>query len=104
MAYRPYNHDPEEAIAYAWMVITIFVIVAGFLILVYYAVINSILNGPGNDQSVGVNHDIKAGKQSQQSRNAINFNVEFAKNLPVLTILGILVFAVARSIVVKKVP
>lgn len=100
-----YQHiDNEEAIAYAWMVITIFTIIAGFLVLVYYGVINMVLDGPNGDQSIGVNHDIKAGLQSQQSRNAIQFNVDFAKNIPVLFILGIFVFAVARAIVVKRVP
>lgn len=100
-----YQHnDQESGIAYAWMVITIFLILAGILYAVYIGVINSIISGPNGDNTVGINHDIQAGKQSQQSRSAMQFNIDFATNIPILLILGILIFAVARAIVVKKVP
>lgn len=105
MAYKPYKHyNSESGIAYAWFVLTVFIIIAGILLAFYYGVINSILNGPRGDQSIGVNHDIKEGKQSQQSRAAIQFNVDFATNIPFFFVIGCLVFAVARAIVVKKVP
>ena len=99
-----YRHANEDGIAYAWMVITIFVILAGILILVYYGVINAIIYGPNGDKSVGINHDIAAGKQSQQSKNAIQFNIDFATNIPFIVVVGVLLFAVARAITVKKVP
>lgn len=105
MLYRPYEHyDPESGIAYAWMVMTVFLIVAGILVLVFYGVINMLIVGPNGDESVGINHDLKAGLQSEQSKNAIQFNIDFAANIPIMIVLSIFVFAVGRAIVVKRVP
>lgn len=98
------RHSNEDAIAYAWMVITLFIIIAGITTAVLYVVINEFINGPNGDQSIGINHDIAAGKQSQQSRNAIQFNIDFATNIPIMLVLSIFVFAIGRAIVVKKVP
>ena len=95
---------PENSIAYAWMVITLFIILCGILIPVYYVIINGIIDGPQGDQTVGINHDIKLGRQSEQSKNAIQFNIDFAKNIPIFIVLSIFVFAVGRAIVVKRVP
>lgn len=99
------NSDNTSGVAYAWMVITLFTILCGILISWYGAgVINALLAGPNGDNSVGINHDIAAGYQSAQSRNAIQFNVDFSQNLPIMIVLSVLVFAVARAIVVKRVP
>ena len=99
---RHYSND--EGIAYAWLVLTVFIIVCGILISYYYGVINMILDGPNGDKAIGINHDILEGKQSEQSKRAIQFNVDFATNIPIMIVLSILVFAVGRAIVVKKVP
>jgi hypothetical protein len=96
--------DNESGIAYAWMTITLFIIISGISIAVFYVVINKVIDGPNGDQSIGINHDIKEGKQSQQSRGAMQFNIDFATNAPIMLVLSILVFAVARAIVVRKVP
>ena len=99
-------HDDtsSEGIAYGWMVIMIFLIVCGILIPLYYVIVNNLIAGPDGDNSVGINHDILAGKQSEQSKRAIQFNVDFATNIPFFIVLSILVFAVGRAIVVKRVP
>jgi hypothetical protein len=94
----------DEAIAYAWMVIMLFLILFGILIPLYYVIINNLITGPDGDDSVGINHDINEGKQSEQSKRAIQFNVDFATNIPFFIVITILVFAVGRAIVVKKVP
>jgi hypothetical protein len=100
-----YGHtNNDEGIAYAWLVLTIFVILCGILIAYYYGVINMLLDGPNGDKSVGINHDILAGKQSEQSKRAIQFNIDFATNIPIMIVLSIFVFAIGRAIVVKKVP
>ena len=87
--------------AYGWLVISLFLIIAGCLYAYYVGVINFMVNGPDGDQSSGINHDMKEGKQSTQSVNAINFNVQMAKNIPIFIIVGAFVFAVARAIAVK---
>lgn len=95
----------EDGIAYAWAVITLFLILMGILIAWFNGpLINSMISGPNGDNSIGINHDIAAGYQSQQSRGAIQFNVDFATNIPIFIVLSILAFAVGRAIVVKKVP
>ena len=99
-----YNFDNETAIAYGWMVLTIFVVVGGILIYAFYGVINAMIVGPEGDNTIGINHDIAAGKQSVQSKNAMQFNVSFATNVPVFVILGVLIFAVARALSVRRVP
>ena len=96
--------DNEEAIAYAWMAITIFLVFAAFMYLIYIKVVNSMIAGPAGDDSVGINHDINEGKLSEQGKNAAQFNIDFATNIPIFTLLGIFVYAVARAIVVKRVP
>lgn len=98
------NTENSEGVAYAWMVITLFLILAGILIAVFYPIINSIISGPNGDNAVGINHDIQAGRLSQQGRNAAQFNIDFATNAPVMIVLSIFVFAIGRAIVVKRIP
>lgn len=98
------GYDNSSGIAYAWMVIMLFLILCGILIPLYYVIINNLITGPEGDNAVGINHDILAGKQSEQSKRAIQFNVDFATNIPIFIVLTILVFAVGRAIVVKRVP
>lgn len=98
------RYGNEDGIAYAWMVITLFIILAGILIAVFYPVINSIISGPNGDNAVGINHDIQAGRLSQQGRNAAQFNIDFATNAPIMIVMSIFVFAIARAVVVKKIP
>lgn len=86
------------------MVAMIFLILCGILIPAYYVIVNNLISGPEGDNAVGINHDILAGKQSEQSKRAIQFNVDFATNIPFFIVITILVFAVGRAIVVKKVP
>ena len=99
---RNYNH--ERGIAYGWLVLSLFLIIAGILYAFYIGVIDNLITGPNNDNAVGINHDIIAGKQSEQSRGAIQFNVSMATNIPFFVIAGAFVFAIARAIVVKQVP
>jgi hypothetical protein len=104
MSYRPSEPDTEEGIAYGWMVLSIFLMVAGILYLYLLGFVNMLLDGPNLDQSIGINHDIAAGKQSAQSVKAINFNVQMFTNIPLFLITGAFIYAVARAIVVKSVP
>ena len=96
--------DNEEAISYWWFVSIIFLILAAFTYLVYIQVINSIIAGPNGDDSVGINHDINEGKLSEQGKRAAQFNIDFATNIPIFVLLGLFIGAVARAIVVKRVP
>jgi hypothetical protein len=96
--------ENESGVAYGWLIISLFLVIAAVLYVIYLGVINSLLDGPQGDQSIGINHDIKAGKQSVQSRNAIQFNTSMATNIPFFVITGAFVFAISRAIVVKRVP
>jgi hypothetical protein len=104
MTYRPSERDSEEAIAYGWMVLSLFLMVAGILYLYLLGFVNMLIDGPNLDQSIGINHDIAAGKQSVQSVNAMNFNIAMFKNIPIFLITGAFIYAIARAIVVKSVP
>ena len=103
MTYVPLK-DNEEAVAYWWFVSVIFLVLAAFIYLVYIGVINAVIAGPAGDDSVGINHDIKEGKLSEQGKRAAQFNIDFATNIPLFVLLGLFVGAVARAIVVKRVP
>jgi hypothetical protein len=95
------HNDQENGIAYGWMVLTIFLIIAGILYLYILNFTNMLVDGPNLDQSVGINHDIKAGTMSQQGANAAGFNIAMIKNIPVMLIFGAVIYAIARAIVVK---
>jgi hypothetical protein len=99
-----YTKLDDSGIAYAWYVISLFLILAAGIYLVYIQVINAVITGPNGDDSVGINHDINEGKLSEQGKNAAQFNIDFATNIPFFLLLGVFVFAVARAIVVKRVP
>ena len=93
----------DSAIAYGWLVLSIFFIIAGILYAVLSGMFtNDILNGPEGDQSIGINHDISKGYLSSQAVGAINFNVEMEKNIPLFICIGGFIFAIARAIVVKQ--
>ena len=105
MGYRGNEcNNSENGISYAWLVLSIFLIVAGILYAVFVGIVDNLITGPNNDNAVGINHDILAGKQSEQSRGAIQFNISFLTNVPFFLIMGAFVFAVSRAIVVKLVP
>jgi hypothetical protein len=104
MGYRGNEYDNSSGIAYAWLVLSLFLIIAGILYAVFVGVVDNLITGPNNDNAVGINHDIAAGKQSEQSRGAIQFNVSMLTNVPFFVIMGAFVFAIARAIVVKQVP
>ena len=95
--------NSENGIAYGWMVLSMFLILAAILYIYIIDFTNMLIDGPNGDQSIGINHDIKAGKQSHQSVNAINFNIAMLKNVPLFVIIGAFLFAVSRAIVVKQV-
>lgn len=102
MAYIPALND--DAIAYWWFVSVIFVAISAFMYLVYIGVINNLIAGPEGDNAVGINKDITDGKLSEQGKRAVQFNIDFATNIPLFVLLGLFVGAVARAIVVKRVP
>ena len=100
MTYSPV--DNEEAIAYGWFAMAIFLAIAAFIYAVYIGVINSMISGPNNDNSVGINHDIASGKLSKQGRNAAQFNIDFAMNIPLFVLIGAFIWSVNRAIYVKQ--
>jgi len=93
--------DTEEGIAYGWLVLSIFLIIAGVLYLYILSFTNMIIDGPNGDQSVGINHDIKQGKMSTQAVNAAKFNRDMITNIPLMLIFGAFIFAITRAISVK---
>jgi len=103
--YNPEKMDNESGIAYGWMMLSIFLIIMGLLYsFLSGGVVNALINGPGNDQNVGINHDIAQGKLSTQGVNAIRFNIGMFTNIPLWLIIGGFVYAVGRAITVKQVP
>jgi hypothetical protein len=94
--------DRTSGISYGWMCIAILTVICGVLYAVLSGMFtNDLINGPNGDQSVGINHDIKAGYLSQQARGAISFNIEMEKDIPLILCTGFFIFAVARAIAVK---
>lgn len=100
--YNPDRLDSENGIAYGWLALSIFLVLAGILYsYLSGGMVNALINGPDGTQGMGINHDIKAGKQSTQSVNAIQFNIDMAKNIPMMVIVGAFLWAVSRAITVK---
>ena len=95
--------DNESGIAYGWLVLSIFLILFGLLYLYLEGVVNSFITGPAGDNTIGINHDIAAGKLSAQGVGALNFNIQMFENAPLMIIIGAFIFAVTRAIVVKQV-
>ena len=96
-----YKPNTEDAIAYGWLALSLFLIIAAFMYVYLMGFVNMMINGPNGDQSIGINHDIKEGTLSQQGVNAISFNAAMLTNIPLWLIIGALIFSVARAITVK---
>lgn len=96
-----YKADNESGVAYGWLCLSIFLIIAGIMYVYLLGFTNSLIDGPMGDQTVGINHDIKEGKQSHQSVNAINFGIAMFTNIPLMLIIGAFLFAITRAITVK---
>ena len=89
--YKPHDgYDSEEAIAYGWFVITIFLLIAAAIILTIWAIQGALVPM--------YNADVAAGKVSSQTGNAVSFNSQMLTMLPVWTILGVFVFAIVRAL------
>jgi hypothetical protein len=96
------NYSNDQAVAYGWFMLAMLLLMGG---IIYATVItfgiNTLLNGSDGNQTSGINHDIASGYQSEQSVNAINFNVEYAKNFPLILLFGGFIFSIVRAYYVR---
>lgn len=80
----------EDAIAYGWFMLLVFLILGAFSYLCITALYNGIL--------APANADISAGMTSEQTKNALAFNRDIAMYMPVFMLLGAFVWAMVRGI------
>ena len=83
--------DPEEAIAYGYMMLAAFLLAAAFIWMGVSHTFNLTLTNV-------INPDIVSGGISMQTRNAIDWNVNIIRYAPPVLLLGAFVFAVNRAI------
>ena len=97
------EYNNEDAVAWGWVSLCIvLVVVAFFYAIVLSPLVNSLLNGPANDQpSTSINGIIKSGKASEQAVNSTNFGVQMFLNIPLFLLLAGLVWSANRAITVK---
>lgn len=83
--------DPEEAIAYGYLMIALFLLAAAFIWMTVGYTFNLSLTSL-------INPDIEAGHVSMQTRNAVNWSVDIMRYAPPIILLSAFVFAVNRAI------
>lgn len=81
----------DDAIAYGWVTIVLFLIIGSGVFLA--AVV-----GVQSELSPLINKDIADGKITQQQKNAIQFNRDMSDAIPIWMLLGAFVFVIVRSI------
>jgi hypothetical protein len=82
--------DKEEGIAYGWFIICLTVILGALLYLAFMIPVNSIVDV--------TNTEIADGMITQQSENAISFNVTMFSAIPIILLAGLLMYGVIRAI------
>jgi hypothetical protein len=80
----------EDAIAYGWFMILVFIFLGALMVIAFNAVENRVLDV--------ANQDVTKGKMSVQTSNAIEFNKQIGMFLPVLMLLGVFIWAMIRGI------
>ena len=80
----------EDAIAYGWFMLLCFIFLGAITAIAIVTVENRVLDV--------ANADLTAGKMSQQTANAIEFNKQMGMYLPVLILLGAFIWAMIRGI------
>jgi len=84
------QRDTENAVAYGWFMLVVFLFVAAIIYLAVIQVDNQIL-GIFNEQ-------IADGTVSTQTSQAVNFNRQVGMYLPVLSLLGAFIWSVIRGV------
>jgi hypothetical protein len=97
-----YKHNDESGVAMGWAVITLMLIFAAFLYAYSMGIINSLLNGPAGDQTMGYNHDVTAGKVSVQQGVVMSFGIGVITGAPWIILFAGIVYAGARAIYIKN--
>lgn len=82
--------DNEDGIAYGWVVICITVVLGALLYLAFMQPVNGIIDV--------TNKEISDGMITQQSENAISFNVAMFSGIPIILLVGLLLYGVIRAI------
>lgn len=80
----------EDAIAYGWFVICLTVVVGAILYLALMQPVNNIVDI--------TNNEISDGMITQQSENAIAFNVAVFSGIPIILLAGLLMYGIVRAI------
>jgi hypothetical protein len=80
----------EDAIAYGWFMIVVFILLGAITSIAIVVVENRVIDI--------ANVDITEGTMSQQTYNAIEFNKQMGMYLPVLILLGAFIWSMIRGI------
>lgn len=86
--------DHEEAIAYGWFMVIVFVVAAGLILAVTAPMTNGFVSYSNNR--------IADGAMSAQTKAAVDWNVSAFIWLPVFTLIGILLWAIVRPLEQKR--
>lgn len=90
-AWRTYDRKhKDDAIAYGWIMILIFLILGSFTYLCVIMLYNGVITQE--------NIDISAGLTSEQTKQATSFNRDMAMYMPVFMLIGAFVWSMVRGI------
>jgi hypothetical protein len=84
------RHNNDDAIAYGWLFILIFLIFGGITILAVFALENNAMTQ--------INNFISQGTVSSQTANAITFQRNIGMGLPIIALLGAFLWGMMRGV------
>lgn len=85
------NHANEDAVAYGWFMLIVFLILGAMSYFCIVALYNGVIGGPANQE-------ITDGTMSKQTKDALTFNRDLAMYLPVFMLVGAFIWAMVRGI------
>jgi len=84
------SHSNDDAVAYGWFMLLVFLILGAFSYLCVITLYNGIITP--------ANADIASGMTSEQTKNALFFNRDIAMYMPVFMLIGAFIWAMVRGI------
>jgi len=91
------KQDSENAVAYGFLMLAICLLIFAAYYLAIGGATNVILNGPLNDQTTGINHDISAGLVPAASVDGMNFTIGIINMIPIFVIMSAFSWCIYRA-------
>ena len=95
------KQDSENAVAYGFLMLAIALLIFAAYYLAIGGATNLILNGPLNDQTTGINHDISAGLVPAASVDGMNFTIGIINMIPIFVIMSAFSWCIYRAFWVR---